>query len=80
MENLPIESFMSSFSFSSLVAGLIFGSVGLWIFGHGRKNANNRNIVIGLVLMIYPYFVSGAWLTWGLGLALCGYAYHTWYS
>lgn len=78
MEDLPVESLISSFDFKSLVAGLIFGSIGLWVLGHGRKNANNRNVVIGLVLMMYPYFVSGALLTWGIGFALCGYAYYTW--
>ncbi|MGZ3795975.1 MAG: hypothetical protein ACXVB1_06405 [Pseudobdellovibrionaceae bacterium] len=78
MEELPLDSIISSISFGSLVAGLIFGTVGFWLLGHGRKNANNRNVVMGLVLMMYPYFVSGAWLTWGVGIALCGYLYYNW--
>ncbi|HEY8270886.1 MAG TPA: hypothetical protein VIG33_08350 [Pseudobdellovibrionaceae bacterium] len=78
MEDLPVESFIFSFSFGSLIAGFIFGVIGFWLLGHGRKKANNRNVVIGLLLMMYPYFVRGAWLNWGIGFALCGYAYYTW--
>lgn len=75
MEGLSLDS---SFSISSLIAGFIFGIIGLWIFNRGRKAPSVRFAIIGLLLMLYPYFVSGALLTWGVGLALCGYSYYTW--
>ncbi len=78
MEDIPVGPLLSSFDLSSLIAGLVFGTIGLWVFRHGKRNANNRNVVIGLILMIYPYFVSGAFRTWGAGFVLCGYAYYTW--
>jgi len=57
--------------FAVLFAALLFGSVGLAAFVYGKKNASWRPMVIGVVLMVYPYFVEQAWLLYGLGVALC---------
>lgn len=57
--------------FSILFAALLFGSVGLAAFVYGKKKASWRPMVIGVVLMVYPYFVEQAWLLYGLGVALC---------
>jgi multisubunit Na+/H+ antiporter MnhE subunit len=73
-----IQDLGASFSPWALVGGFIFGLVGLWLFRHGRKNANNRNVVIGLLLMMYPLFISSAVWTWAVGILLCGYAYYEW--
>lgn len=66
------------FSFSSLLAGLIFGIIGLWVFRQGKRNSNMKVLSVGLALMIYPYFTTGPWMDWGLGAALCGLAYYLW--
>ena len=63
---------------SSIIAGILFGIVGLIIFRHGRRNINNRNVFLGLLLMIYPYFVSNAWLNWGVGFLICAVIYYYW--
>lgn len=76
MDPAASESLGLSFSFSSIAAGIIYGGVGLWLFRIGRKDSNFRNIFIGMALLIYPYFVNGPLLTWGIGAALCGYAYY----
>ena len=55
------------FSFSSLAAGLIFGVLGLCLLKYGKAEAHVPHIVLGLGLMIYPYFVSNNWLLWGIG-------------
>ncbi|MBO9668549.1 MAG: hypothetical protein J7501_17255 [Bdellovibrio sp.] len=83
MEDIPLETvpgldLLSSFSVSALIASLIFGIVGLWLFRHGRRESHIPNVIIGVGLMVYPYFVDGAKLTWGVGLALCGAAYYYW--
>lgn len=57
--------------FDYLFAGLLFGSVGLAAFVYGKKNASWRPMVVGVVLMVYPYFIEQAWLLYGLGVALC---------
>lgn len=59
------------FSASSLLAGFIFGVIGLSILRYGRRKADNRLVVVGLVMMIYPYFTRGVWADWGVGLGLC---------
>lgn len=66
------------FSVSSLIAGFIFGVIGFWLFKQGKKNVNNPVVVIGMLLMIFPIFVSGAWANWGIGSGLCGLAYYFW--
>ena len=50
---------ISDLSFAKITAYLIFGAVGLIAFMYGKKNSAWRAMGIGLVLMIYPYFVSG---------------------
>lgn len=67
-----------SFSVWALVAGLVFGTLGWWIFRHGKRNQNPRNIYSGLTLMIYPYFITNTLLSWLIGIALCGYVYYYW--
>lgn len=67
-----------NFSVSGLIAGLIFGVVGLWLFREGRKSLNHKVMVIGLVMMIYPYFTNGPWMDWGIGFGLSGLAYYLW--
>ncbi len=55
---------------AAFFAMIVFGSIGLAAFIYGKKVVALRPIVLGLVLMIYPYFVSGAILLWGIGMAL----------
>lgn len=54
----------------NLLAGFVFGTIGWGAFSYGRKLALAKPMVIGLTLMIYPYFFSNAWLLWGIGIAL----------
>lgn len=58
-----------------LIGGIVFGIIGLYLFRHGRRNQVIRNVVIGLILMIYPYFVSEKKLFWFVGLVLLLWAY-----
>lgn len=57
--------------FSILFAALLFGTAGLAAFVYGKKNASWRPMVVGVALMVYPYFVEQTWLLYGLGVALC---------
>jgi glucose uptake protein GlcU len=67
-----------SFDIPSLIASLIYGIIGLWIFRRAKKMANLKNILVGIALMVYPYFVSGPVKTWGVGAVLCAIAYYYW--
>lgn len=63
------------FSLSSLLAGFIYGVIGVYLIREARKSANIPNFCIGLTLLIYPYFVSSVYLIWGIGAALIFLAY-----
>jgi hypothetical protein len=43
-----------------LFANIVVSAVGLGFFLYGRKQRRWPQLVTGLILMIYPYFVSGA--------------------
>lgn len=64
-----------NFSVSTLLAGLLFGVVGIWLIRTGRREGNLRLPVIGLALLVYPYFSPNVWADWGIGLGLCALAY-----
>ncbi len=54
----------------NLLAGLIFGTIGLGAFSYGRKLELWQPRAIGAALMAYPYFVSNSWLLWSIGTGL----------
>jgi len=58
-----------------LFAAILFGLIGLAAFTIGRKNALWGPMVIGLALMVFPYFVSGTAWTYAIGALLCGALY-----
>jgi hypothetical protein len=52
---------------SNLMASMLIGTVGLGIFMYGKKQQRLPQLVTGLVLMAFPYFVaSTAWM-FGIG-------------
>jgi hypothetical protein len=60
---------------SSLLWGLVLGSVGLGYLIYGRKQGAVVPLIVGLTLMIYPYFVSNTVLLVGIGLILIAIPY-----
>lgn len=66
---------LGNFSPSNLFAGLIFGSIGFVAFIYGKKIASFRPMVIGIVLMIYPYFISGTLFLYLIGIVLTASLY-----
>ena len=64
------------FNWWNIVAGFIFGIVGWYAIVHGNKEKKYRPMVIGLALMIYPYFVSNTFLSISIGIALCAALYY----
>ena len=60
---------------SSLLWGLLFGSIGLAFFVYGRRQKMVVPLVCGVALMIFPYFVSNTMLLVILGLALMAIPY-----
>jgi hypothetical protein len=53
-----------------LFLGLLFSSIGLGFFIYGKKQHVFMPLICGLLLMIYPYFVSGILALVGIGVVL----------
>jgi hypothetical protein len=60
---------------SSLLWGLLFGSIGLGFFVYGRRQKVVVPLVCGVALMIFPYFVSNTLLLVTLGVVLIAIPY-----
>jgi len=54
-------------SVGTLFASLVVSSVGFGVFTYGKAQARVPQILVGIVLMAFPYFVSGP-------LAMCSIA------
>lgn len=61
-----------SFDSSSLLASLLVSSIGFVLLSYGKKMSRPPQMLTGLVLLVYPYFITNAWLMLAIGVALCG--------
>lgn len=50
-------------SMSTLIFGVLFGAVGMGYFVYGRKQRLGMALLSGVVLCVFPYFVSNIILT-----------------
>lgn len=66
---------MSDLSTSSLLLGVLFGSVGLGFFIYGRKQRTVVPLLCGLALMVVPYFIPNALLLFAVGGVLVAVPY-----
>ena len=60
---------------TSLLWGVLFGSIGLGFLIYGRKQRMVVPLVCGLGLMIFPYFVSNSILLVTTGIVLMAIPY-----
>jgi hypothetical protein len=54
----------------------MFGVIGLAAFLYGKKSALIVPMVLGMILMVFPYFVSDTWLLYAVGFALTGASWY----
>jgi hypothetical protein len=57
---------------NSLLLSLLVSGIGFVLFEYGRRQVRAPQIVFGLALMIFPYFVSNIAAMAGVGAALVG--------
>ncbi|HEY3501123.1 MAG TPA: hypothetical protein VGK73_40800 [Polyangiaceae bacterium] len=55
---------------NSLFAGFLVSGIGFVLLVYGKRVGRPPQIVTGIVLLLYPYFVSGVALTLSIGAAL----------
>jgi hypothetical protein len=58
------------FSLPNLIGGFLFSGIGFVAFVYGKKMERWKPRLIGLVLMIYPFFAGSLWWLYGAGIAL----------
>lgn len=58
------------FNAYNILAGIIFGTIGMGSVSYGRKLELWKPQAIGWVLMAYSYLVSNVWLVWLIGVGL----------
>jgi hypothetical protein len=66
---------VSDFNGAKIFAYIIFGAIGFAVFVYGKKNQFFRPMIIGVALMVYPYFISGTFFLYLAGIALTAALY-----
>ena len=66
---------IAGLSMWALIWGLIFNSVGVFAFLYGKKRSNLPYLIIGVILVIYPYAVQQTLLIFIIGSALTASLY-----
>lgn len=59
-----------NFSIPALAAGFFFGVIGWSAFSYGRKLELWKPKVIGMLLMVFPYFFPNLWALCAAGIGL----------
>ena len=60
---------------STLLWGLLYGSIGMGYFVYGKRQQRVVALLSGIGLIIFPYFVSNIWLSIAIGVALMALPY-----
>jgi len=61
---------LSNLTISNILAGLIFGTIGFVAFMYGKKQSQLKPMIVGAVLMAYPYFVTNTIVLYSVGVVL----------
>ena len=60
---------------ATLLWGLLLGSIGTGYVIYGHKQRAPIPLIVGVCLMVFPYFVPNVYLLVGIGIALCAVPY-----
>ena len=55
---------------NTLISGFVVSTVGMGFFMYGKKQGRAPQIAFGVLAMVYPYFVGGPLLIFGIFAAL----------
>jgi len=62
-------------SATSILWGVLFGSIGMGYLIYGRKQRRGIAVLSGVVLCAFPYFVSNTFLMILIGIAFMAFPY-----
>jgi hypothetical protein len=66
---------LSMMNVSTLMWGIIFGSIGLGFFVYGKKQKAVIPLLSGIGLMVFPYFISNIYILILSGVVLIALPY-----
>ena len=58
-----------------LMWSLLFGAFGMGYFAYGKKQRSPVPFVVGIALMVYPYFITNVYLLVLIGAVLLAVPY-----
>jgi hypothetical protein len=61
---------MDAIDGNAVLLSMVIGGIGFVAFAYGKKQSRYPQMVAGLLLMGYPYFVSNVWAMLGIGAAI----------
>lgn len=61
---------LGGFSPAAILIAVVFSVVGFIAFRRGKREGEPRPLFLGIALMAYGYFVSNAWVSFGIGAFL----------
>jgi hypothetical protein len=59
-----------------LAASFVIGVVGLGLFLFGKRRSRFVPMIAGIVMMVYPYFVSNTVAMIGVGVVIGGFVWY----
>lgn len=60
---------------NEFMLSIFFSTIGIAYMSYGKKNSRTDYLLIGLVLLVYTYFVDGVWTISIIGGILCALPY-----
>lgn len=54
----------------ALIGMVMFSLLGFWAVKEGRREANIKQLLLGIVLVGYSYILTETWLVWVIGISL----------
>ncbi len=64
------NNLIGGFSLSGIIGGFLFGGIGFMAFVYGKKNLEFRPAILGIFLMVYPYFIRNSLAIYLIGISL----------
>lgn len=61
---------IAGFSMGALIGGLLFGGIGFVALVYGKKTARFRTMIIGVFLVMLPYFAQSPAILYPVGIVL----------
>jgi len=55
---------------ANLIGGILFSMIGMAALGYGKKQGSFKPMLIGAILLVYPYFVSNTIALYVIGAVL----------